>query len=111
MPDQPEEWRADADQSSEEHGEGGPVKSFLEHLEDLRWVLIKCLVALGVTFVICLVAANWVVKAINFPLTKAKVRYSEKNQVVTLLFGTNRLGVFQFPLSERPVMELGTNHF
>jgi sec-independent protein translocase protein TatC len=28
--------------------EGGPVKSFLEHLEDFRWVLIKSLVALAV---------------------------------------------------------------
>ena len=29
--------------------EGGPVKNFLEHLEDFRWVLIKCVttVALG----------------------------------------------------------------
>ena len=26
---------------TEEEEEGGPVKSFLEHLEDLRWVLIK----------------------------------------------------------------------
>jgi hypothetical protein len=25
--------------------EGGPVKSFLEHLEDFRWLLIKSCVA------------------------------------------------------------------
>ena len=31
-----------------EDEEGGPVKSFLEHLEDLRWVLIKSVVSLSV---------------------------------------------------------------
>jgi hypothetical protein len=39
----------------EQEDEGGPVKSFLEHLEDLRWVLIKSLAALSVAFVVCLV--------------------------------------------------------
>ena len=29
-----------------EEEEGGPVKTFLEHLEDLRWVLIKCFASL-----------------------------------------------------------------
>ena len=35
---EPEAERLDLDPEEEE---GGPVKSFLEHLEDLRWVLIK----------------------------------------------------------------------
>jgi len=26
--------------------EGGPVKTFLEHLEDFRWVMVKSVVAL-----------------------------------------------------------------
>ncbi len=30
-----------------EENEGGPVKPFLEHLEDLRWVLIRCLVTVS----------------------------------------------------------------
>ena len=34
-------------ESSREEAEGGPVKGFLEHLEDFRWVLIKSIVALG----------------------------------------------------------------
>ena len=37
-----------------EEEEGGPVKSFLEHLEDLRWVLIKSGVAAGVAMLGCL---------------------------------------------------------
>jgi len=91
--------------------EGGPVKTFLEHLEDLRWVLIKSLVTLGVAFIICLVAGHKVVAVLAYPLKHAKVSYKSENQVVTFLFGTNRLGVFQLPPSEREAMGLGTNHY
>jgi len=41
----------------EEEEEGGPVKSFLEHLEDLRWVLIKSGAAAGVAMLDCLLAS------------------------------------------------------
>ena len=34
--------------------EGGAVKSFLEHLEDLRWMLIKSAAALFVAMFVCL---------------------------------------------------------
>ena len=54
-----------ADEFESEHpesgDEGGPVKSFIEHLEDLRWVLIKSTVALAVAMLLCLVAGNYVV--------------------------------------------------
>ena len=40
---------------------GGPVKSFLEHLEDFRWLLIKSVVALSVTMLVCLIGANHVI--------------------------------------------------
>jgi hypothetical protein len=43
----------------EPEDEGGPVKSFLEHLEDLRWVLIKSLSVLGIAVVACRWAARW----------------------------------------------------
>ena len=45
--------------------EGGPVKSFLDHLEDLRWVLIKTLAALGIGMLICLVAGDHVVNILK----------------------------------------------
>ena len=49
MADEPEAERPEAEEQ-----EGGPVKSFLEHLEDLRWVLIKSGVAAGVAMLACL---------------------------------------------------------
>ena len=54
--------------------EGGPIKSFLEHLEDLRWVLIKSGVAAGVAMLACLLAGNYVVKVLEWPLERAPVQ-------------------------------------
>lgn len=76
---------------SDEDG-GGPVKSFLEHLEDFRWVLVKVSVALALAMLICLIGANYVIAVIKWPLTQAKIKYPGTNQVVTVSFGTNRLG-------------------
>jgi hypothetical protein len=81
------------DEQSEDE-EGGPVKSFLEHLEDLRWVLIKSLVALSVAILICLIGGDYVVGILKYPLQRTKVSYPGNNHVVTVLFGTNRLAVY-----------------
>jgi len=91
--------------------EGGPVKSFLEHLEDLRWVLIKSLVAAGVAILLCLIAGDKVVRILKRPLEKAKISFSGTNQVVTFLLGTNRLGVYQLSPVEQEAFDLGTNRF
>ena len=64
----------EAEHPDEEH-EGGPVKSFLEHLEDLRWVLIKSLTALGVAMLLCLIAGNYVVDVLKWPLTRVHIKY------------------------------------
>ena len=107
MPDEPEAERLD--ESEEE--EGGPIKSFLEHLEDLRWVLIKSLVALSVAMLICLIAGNLVVTILKRPMDKARISYPGTNQVVTVLFGSNQLGVFPLTPKQQASLELGTNRF
>jgi sec-independent protein translocase protein TatC len=94
-----------------DEAEGGPVKTFLEHLEDLRWVLIKSLVALGVAVLLCLLAGNYVVQIVKWPLTRAGVSWPGTNQIVAVSFGTNRLGVFQLTAKEQKTLELGTNRF
>ena len=53
-------------------GFGGPVKSFLEHMEDLRWVLIRCIAALGVSMVACLAGAPLLVETLARPLGEAR---------------------------------------
>jgi len=94
-----------------DEADGGPVKTFLEHLEDFRWVLIKSVVALGVTMLLCLIAGNYVVQIIKWPLTHARLRYPAGNQVVTVSFGTNHLGNFQLTQDQQHSLNLGTNPF
>ncbi len=94
-----------------DEAEGGPVKTFLEHLEDLRWVLIKSLVALGVAVLLCLLAGNYVVQIVKWPLTHARISYPGTNQIVAVSFGTNRLGAFQLTAEQQKALELGTNRF
>ena len=107
MADEPEAERLD-EQLEEE---GGPVKSFLEHLEDLRWVLIKSSAALGVAVLICLIAGDYVVTILKRPLDQAKMAYPGTNQVVTVLFGTNHLGVFPLRPEQQAALDLGSNRF
>jgi sec-independent protein translocase protein TatC len=76
----------------QEEEEGGPVKSFLEHLEDLRWVLIKSLVAAGVAMLVCLLAGNYVVRILEWPLSRAPIHQPKGAQSVRLFFGTNQIG-------------------
>ncbi|MCI0747438.1 MAG: twin-arginine translocase subunit TatC [Verrucomicrobia subdivision 3 bacterium] len=92
-----------------EEEEGGPVKPFLEHLEDLRWVLIKSGVALFLGMIVCLIAGNKVVDLLKRPLNNAKVKYPAEVQVITALLGTNRLGVFQISTNQRAAYNLPTN--
>jgi Tat protein translocase TatC len=89
--------------------EGGPVKSFLEHLEDLRWTLIKCASVLGVCILICLLAGNHVVAILLRPLQQARIRYPGTNQVVSVFLGTNLLQTYPLdPVSEQ-LFNLDTN--
>jgi len=94
-----------------DEAEGGPVKTFLEHLEDFRWVLIKSLVTLFVAMLLCLLAGNYVIQVIKWPLTRARITYPGTNQVVTVSFGTNHLGNFQVSPEEQKSLGLGTNRF
>jgi sec-independent protein translocase protein TatC len=54
-----------------EEEEGGPVKSFLDHLEDLRWVLIKIIVSVMVAMTICLVATPVITDFLKAPLVRS----------------------------------------
>lgn len=95
----------------QEEEEGGPVKSFLEHLEDLRWVLIKILACAGVAMLGCLLAGNYVVRILEWPLSRAPIGNHGKAQTVRLTFGTNELHTFQVGTNEPFAALLGTNRY
>ncbi|HTL18706.1 MAG TPA: twin-arginine translocase subunit TatC [Patescibacteria group bacterium] len=101
----------EAEQVDSELEEGGPVKSFLEHLEDLRWVLIKSAAALAVAILVCLIAGNHVVDILRRPLKKAHLSFPGTNQVVTVYFGTNQFGPFTLPPAEKERFNLSSNRF
>jgi sec-independent protein translocase protein TatC len=108
-----------------EEAEGGPVKSFLEHLEDFRWVLIKSAVAFVLAMLICLFGANVVVAILKWPLGHNPIRslaqackiplpYSSlyhqgTNQIALVSFGTNQLGNFEISPGLQKSLALGTN--
>jgi sec-independent protein translocase protein TatC len=91
--------------------EGGPIKSFLEHLEDLRWVLIKSGVAAGVAMLGCLLAGNYVVRVLEWPLKRAPVRHAAGIQRVRVLIGTNQLSVLNITTNDPLASLVGTNRF
>jgi len=87
--------------------EGGPVKSFLEHLEDLRWVLIKSLTAAGVAMLGCLLAGDHLMDVLKWPLSQAPVK--DTGKTIRLFLGTNQIA-FQHVTTNDPWSSLmGTN--
>jgi sec-independent protein translocase protein TatC len=99
----------DRPESEFHNDEGGPVKSFLEHLEDLRWVLIKCVVALGVCVLVCLIGANYVVQAIKQPLEDAAAMRFRNIPTVTIFVGGDLWGRFKPGTNALGNFSLGTN--
>ncbi len=103
MANEPEEERPlDTD-------EGGPIKSFLEHLEDLRWVLIKSVAAVGICMLLCLIAGNYVVGILKYPLERAQARYAGDDPMAIVTFGTNRLGTYALNLDQWDTLTGATN--
>jgi sec-independent protein translocase protein TatC len=94
-----------------EEEEGGPIKSFLEHLEDLRWVLIKSIATAGVAMIACFFAGNYLFKVLEWPLLRAPIHKSDKTQSVRVMLGTNELGLFQMGTNDAVAALAGTNQF
>jgi len=90
MADQPE-----GSQPDPEEFEGGPVKSFLEHLEDLRWTLIKVTATLAVAMMACLMGGNYLVRFLEYPLRSASEWQAPKAEAtVAVHWGTNVIARF-----------------
>jgi sec-independent protein translocase protein TatC len=90
---------------------GGPVKSFLEHLEDLRWMLVKGGAALLVGMIICLYGTSQIVWALKLPLRRAALITVGHQQKAMVHFGTNLLSVIEAPTNRFGPLYLGTNSF
>ncbi len=91
--------------------EGGPVKSFLDHLEDLRWLLVKSAAALFVGMVICLYGTTQIVWALKLPLRNAALVKVSSQQKAVVRFGAHNLAVFEPSTNRFGPLDLGTNRF
>src|SRR5205807_8970201 len=105
MADPTEESRPE---EAEEDG-GGPVKTFLEHLEDLRWMLIKSGTALLVGMIVCLYSTNKVVSILKWPLERAALIQVGHKQKVLVKLGEEDVFSFQPATNHIGPLDLGTN--
>src|SRR5215467_13858365 len=88
---------------------GGPVKTFLEHLEDLRWLLVKSGAALLVCLIVCLYATPTIVWILKRPLSQAAlVRVGNERRAV-MRFGDETVATFQLQTNRLGPIELGEN--
>lgn len=90
--------------------EGGPVKPFLEHLEDLRWVLIKGVVAVALGMLVCLIAADVVLAVLTWPLNRADRHREPKGQEVAFFVGTNMWARMKPGVSNLGALNISTNN-
>ncbi|MCW5559281.1 MAG: hypothetical protein KIT22_15810, partial [Verrucomicrobiae bacterium] len=91
----------------EEEG-GGPVKTFLEHLEDLRWTLLKCVLALVLGMIAALSASPFLIKVLTWPLVLAQEIKTDPVPRAVLLVGTNvleKIPLAQFPVPGLPAQD------
>jgi sec-independent protein translocase protein TatC len=101
-------------QPGDEDGEGGAVKSFLEHLEDLRWMLIKSAAATLAGMLVCLFAVPQLVSILTWPLKRAQHRHiafmpEDTNTVLHLRLGSTPLQSIELTTNQIGSLYLGTN--
>lgn len=106
----PESWEEEAPRPEDEEEEGGgPVKSFLEHLEDLRWVLIKSVAAVLITMLVCLFGAGKLVILLKQPLDNARKLSPRAEYQVSVWFETNLVKTFYLDTNRVGSLGFGTN--
>lgn len=107
---------SDEFQPKDEEVEGGAVKSFLEHLEDLRWMLIKSGAAILLAMMVCLFGVQKLVAILKWPLVRAQQRHIAflpeiTNQFVTIQLGSMTLQTVRAKSNHLGWIDLGTNQY
>ena len=61
-----------SDDGSDGQGFGGPIKPFFDHLEDLRWTIMKVVIAVVIGMLVSLIGSPYIVKFLTYPLKSAQ---------------------------------------
>jgi sec-independent protein translocase protein TatC len=85
---------------------GGPRKPFLDHLEDLRRALLRCLIAIGLALVVCLFLDKYLADILEYPIRHMEM-FSRPTPTVTFEFGRVRLGPYNVTREEFPDLPPG----
>jgi sec-independent protein translocase protein TatC len=76
----------------DDQGFGGPIKPFLDHLEDFRFMVMKCVVAVVAGMMIALIGSPYIVKFLTWPLERAQlieqVNTNPDKRAVPVKFGS-----------------------
>jgi sec-independent protein translocase protein TatC len=94
----PEFVEADAD--------GGPKKSFWEHLQDLRSALVKSAMAIVIALSVCLLFSPQIVAILKYPLRQME-RFQVAQPTVTFELGKTQLGPYPVTRDDFPLLPPG----
>jgi sec-independent protein translocase protein TatC len=89
-----------------EEGEGGPRKPFLEHLEDLRKALLKCVGVIFVALLLCLFLDDKLAAILEYPIRRMNL-LEKPRPTMTFVFGSVRLGPYDVTREEFPGLPPG----
>jgi sec-independent protein translocase protein TatC len=89
-----------------EEEEGGPRKSFLEHLEDLRKALLKCAAVIVVALVLCLFLDTKLADILEYPIRRMQL-LEKPRPTVTFSLGSVRLGPYEVSRDDFPGLPAG----
>ncbi len=84
---------------------GGPVKPFLDHLEDLRWTILKCVFAMLISMMGCMMGAKYLVGALMWPLKQAQELGFTVNHDIPIKLGHRTVGKLEFDSFEQLGMD------
>ena len=89
-----------------EDAEGGPRKPFLEHLEDLRRALLRCVVVILVALLVCLFTVDKIASILEYPIRRMHLLDKPK-PTVTFQLGAVRFGPYEVSRDQFAVLPPG----
>jgi sec-independent protein translocase protein TatC len=95
----------DSDETTEED-DGSLRKSFWEHLDDLRKVLIRSVIAVGIALVVCLLFDSKLVDILEYPLQRMDM-FERQKPTVSFQLGKTKFGPFEVTREEFPSLPPG----